>query len=497
MLSMRSFKVFGLLAVFLVAVPVLQSQDGSLVSITAALQDKQFERAVQLLHRALQQSPRDARLWTLQGIALSGQGQTKQALASFRTSLKVSPDYLPALEGAAQIEYQAGTEAAGPLLDHILRLRPNDPTSHAMLAVIAYRNHDCEKSVRHFAQSGPVLDGQLSALQEYGVCLVRLKQTDQAILEFRRALALHPESQDVRSQLAAVQLRAKRPGEAIATLAPLLESEHVDDPVLELAAVAYEKQGDTPKAAATLRKAIVKSPRNTDLYLDFADLCIQHQSFQTGVDMMNAGLALRPDAAPLYLARGVLYVQLARFDDAQADFEQAETLDPRHSFGAAALGLTAVQQHDPDQALATVKEKLAKQPHDPFLLYLQADILSQKGSDPGSAEFLAALHSAMQAVAIQPTLVPAHDVLAKLYLQSGQNEQAVQQCRKALENDPKDQTAVYHLIQALRKTGQKDDVPALLKRLAQLRQEATEQERERNRYRLVVDNPPSADAYGR
>jgi len=76
-------------------------------------------------------------------------------------------------------------------------------------------------------------------------------------------------------------------------------------------------------------------------------------------------------------------------------------------------------------------------------------------------------------------------VLAKLYLEAGQNQEAVKQCRRALEADPKDQTSLYRLIQALRKTGETQEIPDLLKRLAQLRQQATEEQRHRNRYKLV------------
>jgi hypothetical protein len=76
-------------------------------------------------------------------------------------------------------------------------------------------------------------------------------------------------------------------------------------------------------------------------------------------------------------------------------------------------------------------------------------------------------------------------MLAKLYLQVGQNQQAVNECNRALHYDPRDQIAVYHLIVALRKTGHKTELPELLKRLAELRQEATKEEAERNRYKLV------------
>jgi two-component SAPR family response regulator len=75
-------------------------------------------------------------------------------------------------------------------------------------------------------------------------------------------------------------------------------------------------------------------------------------------------------------------------------------------------------------------------------------------------------------------------------MQAGQYPEAVGQCREALKSDPKDQTALYRLIQALRKTGEKSEIPALLKRLAQVREDATKDERDRYRYKLIEGDPP-------
>jgi tetratricopeptide (TPR) repeat protein len=286
--------------------------------------------------------------------------------------------------------------------------------------------------------------------------------------------------------LAAVQLMAQQPKEAVATLTPLVEAGTADADTLALASAAYERAGDTPRAVSALREAILRQPRNVDLYLDFATIAFAHQSFDVGIQVMTDGLTLQPDAARLYVARGVLYVQLADYERAEADFEKANQLDPSQSLSAAAQGLAAAQEHDLDRALATIQTKLAHAPNDAYLLYLQADILAQQGPDPGTPDFQAALASAKQAVSLQPALAPARGVLAKLHFQAGQFREAAAECRKALASDPKDQTALYRLIQALRKTGDKAEIPELLKRLAALREQAAQEERERNRYKLVV-----------
>jgi len=236
---------------------------------------------------------------------------------------------------------------------------------------------------------------------------------------------------------------------------------------------------------SALRQAIVLDPRNPNLYLDFATVAFAHQSFQVGIDVINDGLGLQPRAAALYLARGVLHVQLAEYDAAEADFEKANELDASQSLSAAAQGLAAMEANDLDRARAAIEKQLARQPDDALLLYVRADILSQQGAEPGTPEFAAALSSAKKAVSLKPSLAAARGVLAKLYLQAGQTQPAIEQCRKALATDPDDQTTVYRLIQALRKSGNTAEIPDLLKRLATLREEAARKERERYRYKLI------------
>ncbi len=454
-------------------------------AVISALHARDFDTAIRLSRSGLKKFPNDAQLWTLQAIALASKGDNKSALQSFQHALKISPRYVAALAGAAQILYQANDKRAIPLLNQLLKLRPGDPTSHAMLAVLEYREGNCEDAVAHFEGAGNLLDSELNAQHAYGTCLVRLQQFDRAVNVFQRTLTLDPDARRARQLLASVQVMAKHPQDATNTLQPLLEGNSADAQTLELAANAFEDAGNTPQAVSMLRRAILLEPKNVNLYLDFASMCLAHQSFKVGIDVINDGISLQPSSAQLYLARGVLYVQLAEYDQAEEDFERAHELDPNQSLSSAAQGLAAVQQNDIPRALAAVQAKLTKKPDDAYLLYLQADFLTQKGVDPGTPEFQTAVKSAKKAVTLQPTLAEARTVLAKLYMQQGQYSDAVAECRKALESDPKDQTTVYRLIQALKKTGQKKEIPGLLKRLAELRKQAAAEERERYRYKLV------------
>jgi tetratricopeptide (TPR) repeat protein len=466
----------------------------SIGAIQSALRAGNNEQALTLVHAQLQAWPKDVRLWSLEGIALTHLGRNREALTAYDKALAISPDYLAALEGAAELEYKAGSNRAVPLLQRILKVRPDEPTTHAMLAALAYKKHDCPTAVEHFQKSGPVLSSQPTALEEYGACLMELQKLDQALPVFEQILTLQPNDPHARYNLAVVQLTAQHSADAVNTLQPLLDQSAPDPDVLDLASTAYEDTGDTPRAVSLLRQAIVANPQNVKYYVDFAALSFKHESFQVGVEMIDAGLARLPKAAPLYIARGILYIQMGQFEKGQSDFEAANKLDPGQASAAVAEGLAQMQASNLDQALKTVVAELKAHPDDAFLHYLKAEIISQGGPAVGTPEFNEAVKAASRAVQLQPDFPLARNVLGNLYLQSGQNDRAVEQCRAVLRENPNDQIAVYHLLLALRKTNDpKGEVPGLVKRLAELRAQSQQQEASTNRYKLYIQGEASPD----
>lgn len=468
-----------------------QESNDAAREISAHLREHDYQGALDLSRAALEKSPKDLRLFAMEGLALSGLGKEHEALAAYNSALKISPDYLPALEGAAQIEYNEGNDHAAVLLKRLLALHPDDPTSNAMMAVVEFKKNDCPDAVEHFKKSEELVATQTVALEQYGACLVRLERPEEAIPILEKAVATDTQDTRARYDLAATQVTAHKSQDAIETLRPMLDADKVDPEVLDLASQAYEDLNDTPQAVKLLRQAIILDPKNPTYYLDFATLSFNHSSFQVGVDMLNVGLAQIPNAAALYGARGILYIQLANYEKGESDLETAEKLDPKESFSADAQGLSELQGHSPEEALVEVRARLRSHPSDAFLHYLLAQILIQRGAPVGSADFREAVREGERAVQINPQLTAARDLLGDLYLKSGESSKAVVQSREALKADPSDQAALYHLVQALRNTDKKDEIPDLLKRLAALREDTRKQEEAKNRYKLTETAAPS------
>jgi tetratricopeptide (TPR) repeat protein len=477
------------LAVLLIACGslVAQGQQGnsSVASIESLIRSQQYDQALQATKSKLSETPGDFRVWTLQGIVYSLKGSVSDAQAAFEHALRLSPTYTPALKGEVQLLYPSGDKRAIPLLERIVKADPGDKTAHEMLAMLEKKQGDCKASTAEFVLSGEGIGSHPESLEAYGYCLAQLKQFDKAIPVFEQLVALLPDRAYPKYDLAVILVETKQSDAALKILEPLLAGDQQDPDLLSLAAEAYEGVGDTPKAVSLLRQAIVLSPMTADYYAAFAVLCLDHDSFQVGIDMINAGIKHIPDDPSLYLSRGLLYAQLAQYDKADADFAKAEQFNSTQSLTFYAADLTVLERNDPDQALIKVRSQLKLHPDNPLLNVLLAELLMNKTPAPGSPLYREALKSALLAVKMKPELVEARDLLASMYMRSEQYSLAIEQCKVALKYQPSDEKAMYHLVISLRHTGHSDELQPLVKRLGEMHQESLHTETERKRFRLV------------
>jgi tetratricopeptide (TPR) repeat protein len=469
-----------------------QPTKASIDSIESLIRSREYGHALQVAQSALEETPNDFRIWTLEGIVLSIQSNNQDALHAFDKALSLSPNYPAALKGEVQLLYQAQDKQAIPLLERILKADPKDETAHEMLAVLEERQGNCDAAKGHFLKSAEVISTHPGSLEAYGNCLVHAGEPQKAVPIFERLAALLPQRTYPKYDLAVVLVETRQDAVAIRVLDPLLTTDPPDPDVLSLASDAYEAVGDTAKAVALLRHAIVLSPEAANYYTSFAAICLNHESFQVGIDMINAGLRRISGDPSLYISRGLLYAQLAQYDQAEADFKTAENLDAAQSVSSYAIDLAELQKNNTDNALSQIRSQLKLHPDSALLHYLLAKLLSSQGTGNDSTVSEEALQSALLAVNLKPDMVEARDLLASIYTSSGQYNLAIDQCRLALQSNSSDQTAIYHLIVALRHSGpgeRRGEIQSLVKRLSELQTASRQQETDRKRFKIVEQEP--------
>ena len=474
-------------------------QGGSLLLISIVLitlfsqfagQDQQSnaeaQKLLEQIELGLKQQPSNPRLLAARGLALERLNRDQDALQSFEKSLAISPKFLIALEGAAEITYRTHDPKTTDYLSRILQQDPQNAAAHGMAGALAFEEHDCPAANRHFAAAEPALNDNPLALAQWGECLLAEDEAHLATKQLGQSLRLRPQDKTVSYNLALALHLDHHDEEALEITKTLA----ADSDVLNLVGSIYAGQDKVADAIAAFRKATELDPKNEQNYIDLASLCLDHQSFDIAADIVNVGIANIPDSAALYTLRGAIAAQTSNIEQSAADFERANRLKPDASYGDVGLSLLLGQQSQLDEAIAVIRSRLERAPNDAKLNFLLADLLMRKSGDAQESGQDEARRLLMKAVRLQPDFAKAHAALGKLLLKSGQVDAAIVELKVALEKEPNDRVALNQYVLALTRLHRTEEARAAAERLRDVLAEDRRAEVRKNRIRIV----PSAAA---
>jgi tetratricopeptide (TPR) repeat protein len=438
-------------------------------AIRELIRGGRFAEAAAACDRELKLSPANPAVWTLKGFALQGSGAAAESLAAFRSALKLDAHYAPALQAAAQLEFEARDARARSTLETILQKDPGNATAHAMLGELAFEREDCPSVLRHYANSAkpPAVRWRV------GVCAFQMEQWPVAAAEFSALLALR-EHGPTRYNLGLTHWRAGNPE---ATLEALGKLDDADSLSLRAAALRASKR--IPEALALLQSAIERYPLDERLLLDLALLCLDQNSIELGVSVLDAAVARLPKSVRLHTALGVFHVRAGRFEQGNASFQTAIGMSPGAGMGQVATASTLMQMGLAEDAVRLLRPLPLSEPM--VALTLARALLLKNASVQERAEAKKLLAGV---ITREPSLAAARSLLGKAHAQDGENALAVRQLEEALRLDPADRTAVFQLLTVYRKLGRVADANRLSVRLRQLLAQEKSDELESQRYSL-------------
>lgn len=456
----------------------------------------QWDLGLRLLQPWLKQNPRDVKALNLAGLACTGNGDLKQANDYFQEALEFEPGFVPSLKNLGINEFTLhDLPSAEKHLEGALKAAPGDPVINLYLGEIAYTQRNFKRAAEllgradgfldrdadlktylavSLLQTGQVadslvqLDGvqadQLSAPAEFavGLALAQAELPDRAIPYFENLRQRYPDSYNASFNLLICYIGAKRFTDAIALGKNLMGKGHESDELDDALAEAYEGNHDTQNAVAALRRAIELNPQNEDLYLDFANICINHRDFENGLKVIAVGLQTRPDSSRLVFERGVLYAMEDRFDLAENDFRHSAQLAPKSNIGYVGMGVTYLETGNAAKAIDLLHQRIKQNPDDASLLYLLGEALIRNGATLGEPQYGEAQRSFEKSVRLNANLCLPHVALGEIYLDEERFKEAVGQFEQARTIDPKEKSAYSHLAVAYRKLGDTEDARRVL-----------------------------------
>lgn len=297
-----------------------------------ALQLGEAARACDLLTRAVEARPDDARSHYNLGYALKQCGRDGDALEPFRRAAALDPadPEAPANLGAVLASMERHAEAL-PAFEQALKRRADHPGVLANMGLSLLALNRAEEALTILDKARAADPGHQDAAITRGAALRRLGRLDDAIAAFESALSDGSENPLALSNLGATLLVADRVDEAVTIFHRLVAATPGDAAAHYALGNALYDQGTIDEAETAFRQAIYLRPDFGEAW-DNLGIALQALGDTDGAaDAHRKATDLMPeDPDCRYNLATVLHAE-GRGEDARLSYERCLRLDPDHA----------------------------------------------------------------------------------------------------------------------------------------------------------------------
>jgi protein O-GlcNAc transferase len=343
--------------------------------------------------------------------------------------------------------------------------------------VAALNRNDLETARAKFeavTQLAPMAEQGHSAL---GAVLVRQGQWAAGTRELEKALTIKPNDSGAQLNLAMVYAQTGAHAKAITLFAKLEAAAQVDHhplsaTVLEAYARSLQATGQTHRALAQMKQAVVQDGRNAELHDELGSLHAIEKDWGPAEQEFSEAVRLKDDLANAHLHLG-LVLEAEQKPGGVEQCEKAYSLSPGDAVIALAAGKALADAGRDSEAVPVLEHAVELQPTSAEAAYQLAIVLQRVDRVPEAIELLrkvvrsepansaaltnlgmalAQMHKATEgipflkrAVTINPADPTAHQDLAAAYIQINQIDDAVVELKAAIKLSPDSPQLHYDL----------------------------------------------------
>jgi len=328
-------------------------------------------------------------------------GDEQAALQDFNAAIKSDSKYEQVWLGRAYF-YASQSDYAHALEDYdqALKINPKDP--------VVYDNR--------------------------AIMLHTMGERDKAIADFSRAIALDPQDRIAYSNRATLYLGSGEINLAIADLSEVIRAEPGNGMAAYNRGTAFERSGQIDKAVEDYRAAVRLQPAFAPASAALGRL-LKDKDPNEAIAELSAAIRLDPKS-PALRSRAILYLALARFDDALQDFDRVIANDGSDSLAFLDRGVAQEKLGNLDGAIHDYGRSIELAPMAPTYVNRGNALVHLQQTDKALADFNAAL-------ALEPRNLAALMGRAQAsYARKSMSESLVDYSR-VIELDPKNVTAYF------------------------------------------------------
>jgi Flp pilus assembly protein TadD len=190
-----------------------------------------------------------------------------------------------------------------------------------------------------------------------------LGRPDQAISQFRHALAINPNNSEAHSDLGTSLCQVGAFEEGMEQFREALAIDPHDDSAHTNMGMALIQEGRDEPAIEQFRMALQIDPKSVQAHLELGDLLARHGQLDLAAQELLSVLQIRPNQVEASTNLGVLYLDQGRLDDALFRFNEALKISPNSSEIHNDLGIALAQKGKTTAAIAQFREALRLNPN--------------------------------------------------------------------------------------------------------------------------------------
>jgi tetratricopeptide (TPR) repeat protein len=426
-----------------------------------------FKRAADTLN-SVPVDDRSARIEFALGTSYDQLKKPKEAIAAYRRALDLDSENLDAERGlAAALLSDGQLDESLKLFNEIVTAEPQDGQSQVRISEIQRRQGHYEAALATLEKAKPLAQDNLELSYNEALIYDTLGRYDDAIRVLNTLVAgtTHTDGKYSEPEKANRAIFLDRQGiiyrEQNKTTEAAAAYKQMIDLGGEYARGGYQGQIDAYRDAHQWKEATVVAaeaakalPKDRSVQLTYASQLADTGQVDQGIALAKAQVSTTASAAEdreAHLALAQIYIRLKRWDDAAAELDKAEAAASRPEeklYVYFLRGTLADRQKQYDEAEAQFQKALTIDPQNATILNYLGYMLADRG-----VRLPEALTMIRKAVDLDPQNYAYLDSLGWVYFKTGQYALAEENIRKANERNNGDPTIHDHLGEVYEKTG--------------------------------------------
>ena len=429
---------------------------------TSYMKEKDFEKSIEPLERALQKDSQNISVYNSLGTAYMAMQRTDDAINCYNKALELYPDSSMAyynLGSAYQI--QQNHDKACEYLQKAVELDEDDESFKVALAMSYVKTKQYAKAVDIYKKL--IIQHPEKDNYKYNLitCYEAMGEVQTAISMLESIVYLNPKFVMPAQKLANLYIKTNQLSRAKDVYDKVLLKNNPTAETLHQYAVLSSSLSDTDTAERILKKVIKMNPDIAKAHKDLAVIYLNKRLFDYADIEFKTAMKLLPNDFEIIFEYGNFLYSISKNVEAERYYQEALDIEPENILALTFMALNKLVLNQLDDSKEYIMKALKINHHHEYILFCAGRIMYARGEYEDAKRYL------IKAVEQNPD-VETQNTLALTYYELGEYQSAINIFNNLLSKFPQNVSVLMSLAKCYEKIEDNDRALEYLDKLVDI-----------------------------